>query len=99
MAWHEVQRAPDSGAVSLTMDGIGLLLVRFDDEWFAVEDTCSHADCSFGSDGEVDGAIVICNCHGSEFDVRTGQALVAPATDPIRTFAVREIQGRLEVEL
>lgn len=99
MAWHEVQRAPDSGAVSLTIEGIGLLLVRFDGEWFAVEDRCSHADCSFGSDGEVDGGTVICNCHGSEFDIRTGEVLVAPATDPIRIFAVREIQGRLEVEL
>ena len=99
MTWHEVDQAPDSAAASQTIDDIGVLLVRFDGEWFAVEDRCSHADCSFGSDGEVDGAIVICNCHGSEFDVRTGQALVAPATDPIRTFVVREIQGRLEVEL
>ncbi len=99
MAWHEVERASDSGAVSLTIDDIGLLLVRLNDDWFAVEDRCSHADCSFSSDGEIDGGTVICNCHGSEFDVRTGEVLVTPAIDTIRTFRVRESHGKLEVEL
>ncbi len=99
MAWHEVERALDSGAVWVTVDDIGLLLVRLNDDWFAVEDRCSHADCSFSSDGEIDGGTVICNCHGSEFDVRTGEVLVAPAIDPIRTFPVRDSHGNLEVEL
>ncbi len=81
------------------MSGIDILVGEADGTWFAVEDRCSHADCSFVADGELDGATLICNCHGSEFDVRSGEVLAAPATAPIRTFPVREIQGRLEVEL
>lgn len=83
----------------MTVDGTDVLLIRLGADWHAVEDRCSHADCSFSSDGEVDGATVICNCHGSEFDVRTGEVLVAPALDPIRTYAVREVQGNLELKL
>ena len=76
-----------------------LLIVNLEERWFAVEDRCSHADCSFTADGEIDGATVICNCHGSEFDLRTGEALFAPAFEPIRTFPVRLRNDQLEVEL
>ena len=99
MAWHSVDLSHDPSSVSIRVAGTDVLMVNTDGGWFAVEDRCSHADCSFTSDGEVDGATVICNCHGSEFDVRTGEALVAPAVDSIRTYPVRMRDGGLEVEL
>lgn len=99
MPWHAV--APSSAPLPtvVRLRGVDILLGAVDGDWFAVEDRCSHADCSFSSDGEVDGSTVICNCHGSEFDVRTGEVLMPPAFDPIRSFPVREKDGRLEVEL
>ena len=42
--------------------------------------------------------MIVCNCHGSEFDLRTGDVLRGPAEYPVRTFAVRVVDDRLEVE-
>lgn len=83
----------------MRLAGTDVLVVNVDGAWFAIENRCSHADCSFDSDGEIDGTAAICNCHGSEFDVRTGEPLAPPAVERIRTFPVRERDGGLEVEL
>lgn len=99
MVWHVVDVSTDSRVATVRIAEVDVLMVGIDGAWFAVEDRCSHADCSFVSDGEVDGATVICNCHGSEFDVRTGEVLMPPANDPIMTFPVRTRRGRIEVEL
>ena len=42
--------------------------------WVAFDDTCTHEECSL-AEGELDGAVIVCPCHGSEFDVRTGDVL------------------------
>ena len=100
MAWRKVAAAdPSASPQPATADGIPLLLVYGEDRWWAFEDRCSHANCSFTSDGEIDGLTAVCNCHGSEFDVRTGVVLCMPASRPIRTIPVREREGLLEVEL
>ena len=99
MAWHAVDVSHDAQSMSVNVAGTAVLIANLEGTWFAVEDRCSHADCSFSADGEVDGAAVICNCHGSEFDVRTGEVLVPPAFEPIRTFPVRATDDRLEIEL
>lgn len=99
MPWHTLDSPFAPSPTAVRVQGVDVLIAELDGDWFAVEDRCSHAGCSFVTDGEVDGATVICNCHGSEFDVRTGEVLVPPALDPIRTFPVRISNGRLEIEL
>jgi nitrite reductase/ring-hydroxylating ferredoxin subunit len=99
--WHPTGLAADPpGPTPRTADvgGSAVVLVPWRGRWFAVEDRCSHAGCRFSEDGEIDGDRVICDCHGSEFDVTTGRPLVGPAVDPIATFRVRVTSGTLEVE-
>lgn len=57
------------------------------DEVFAVDDVCSHSDASL-SEGEVTDFKIECWLHGAEFDLRTGEALTLPATQPIETYPV-----------
>ena len=40
---------------------------------------------------------VICPCHGSEFDVRSGEVLQGPAREPVETYETRIEGGSLEV--
>ncbi len=98
-AWHEIETSHTAGPIAVRIAGTDVLVTNVDGAWFAVEDRCSHADCSFSSDGEVEGSTLVCNCHGSEFDVRTGGVLAPPAADPIRSFRVRETDAGLEIEL
>ncbi len=102
MPWHDTALPADTdrspAVVPVAVGDTSIVLVAWDQRWYAIEDRCSHAGCSFIDDGEIDGYHAICNCHGSEFDVRSGQVLRPPAREPIRTFPVRVNGDRIEVE-
>ena len=57
---------------------------------FAFGDECTHQGCSL-AEGEFDdrAARVECPCHGSVFDVETGEPVEGPAVDPVPVFAAR----------
>ena len=103
MSWHATalaaDAADDAAAVPLRLGGNAVVLVAWRGRWYAIEDRCSHAGCAFSVDGEFDGFHAICDCHGSEFDVRTGRPLRPPATEPIATYRVRMAAGLVEVDL
>jgi nitrite reductase/ring-hydroxylating ferredoxin subunit len=61
---------------------------------FACADRCPHAGAVL-SEGEMEGAVVTCPRHGSQFDVRTGERLRGPADDGIATFPVLEEGGQI----
>lgn len=63
-----------------------------DGRWYAVDDTCTHEDCSL-SDGDLDDHTVECPCHGSRFDLIPGAALNLPAVLAVRVHQV-EVKGR-----
>ena len=87
-----LSEVPDAGALRVELADVDLAVVRFDDEVYAIEDVCSHAEVEL-SDGdvdEVDGAPTIeCALHGSCFDLRTGEPTNLPATEPVPVYPVR----------
>ncbi|HKP09864.1 MAG TPA: cytochrome P450 [Gaiella sp.] len=100
-AWHEVGGSGDEPAGTLRRVEIGetaVCVARTDDGWLAFDDTCTHEECSL-AEGELDGELVICPCHGSEFDVRTGDVVTPPALDPLPIYEAREDGGTLFVRL
>jgi cytochrome P450/nitrite reductase/ring-hydroxylating ferredoxin subunit len=100
-AWHEVGAAGDEPAGTLRRVDVGeraVCLARTDDGWLAFDDTCTHEECSL-AEGELDGEVVICPCHGSEFDIRTGDVVTPPALDPLPIYEAREDAGALYVRL
>ncbi len=86
------------GQVSVFVDDIPALAVRIGDEYFVIEDVCSHDGQPLAAGEIVDGAIS-CPRHGAKFDIKTGAALCMPATQPIRTFKVEIKDGAVWAEL
>lgn len=80
------------------VNGIAIVVCRFRNEYFAIENKCSHALSSF-DEGRMRGYRIICPMHGATFDIRDGSPTGAPATRPIRSFPVRTIDGMIEVDV
>jgi 3-phenylpropionate/trans-cinnamate dioxygenase ferredoxin subunit len=70
--------------------GRAVALVRVGDQFFAVDDVCSHEDFPL-SEGEVlvDECEIECARHGSTFDLRTGEPRSFPATRSVPVYEVR----------
>jgi nitrite reductase/ring-hydroxylating ferredoxin subunit len=69
-----------------------LALFHFSGELCAVADECPHAGATL-SHGPLEGSVLTCPRHGSQFDVRTGARLRGPADEEIATFEVVEEDG------
>ena len=87
-------------AKRVEIDGHTIALVRIDDEVYAIGDRCSHADISL-SEGDVlaEERQIECWKHGSTFSLETGEPQTLPATRPVPVYAVRVVDGEVEIEL
>lgn len=81
------------GEHTVCFDGdTAILVCNVEGELFALEDKCTHQDFELSA-AALDGAEIECVLHGARFDVRTGQALCAPAYTAVAKFPVRVENG------
>lgn len=86
--WEYLAKADEiapGGRKSVVVDELPALLLRIGDQYFCIEDTCTH-DGQAMTDGPVQDHEITCPRHGARFDLRTGKALCMPATEPVKTF-------------
>jgi nitrite reductase/ring-hydroxylating ferredoxin subunit len=76
--------------------GERLAVANVDGTFYAFGDLCPHRQCSLADGSLVDG-VVTCPCHGSQFDVATGERLRGPAVRGVPVFAVHHENGELHV--
>ena len=80
--------APGS-ARRFDVDGHRIAVVRIGDSWYAIGDTCSHADYSL-AEGDLweEERTLECPKHGSTFSLLTGEPQTLPATRPVPAYDV-----------
>lgn len=78
--------------------GVAVLLINDEGEVRAVENRCSHMEAPLDC-GRVRLGWIACPAHGARFDLVTGEALTGPASEPVRVFSVRLIDGMIEVKV
>ena len=83
---------------SVLLGAARIVLCRHDGVVYAIEDRCSHADEPLAC-GRIRNGWIACPAHGARFDLATGEVLGPPATEPIRTYPVRIVEGIVEVAL
>ena len=73
-------------------------VARADDHLYAFDDlcTCAGNPCPL-SGGLLTGTTIMCQCHGSEFDVTTGAVVSGPATQPLNVYDVEVADGSIRI--
>ena len=79
--------------------GIRVAVANADGRYFAIDDTCTHEQCSRAAEGTLEGTVVTCGCHGAQFDVTTGAVLAPPAPEAVKVYPLRVDQGNLVIEV
>jgi nitrite reductase/ring-hydroxylating ferredoxin subunit len=99
--WVRVADAADVSDGEMSAYTVGerqVAVANLGGELRAFDDVCTHQHCSL-AEGDLEDTIVQCPCHGSQFDVVTGEVVEGPATDPIDVFEAREDAGELQVSI
>ena len=95
LALKEVRRGHMRTCV---LAGREIVLCHTKEGIFALDNICTHAHARM-NEGRLRGVRLICPLHGASFDVRDGGVLGAPATVPLPHYAVRVVDGFIEVDL
>lgn len=91
-----VSELPNGERLFIEIEGKAIVIFNIAGQYFAIGDVCSHDDGPVG-DGDLEGFSVVCPRHGGEFDVQTGKAVQMPAVVDIPAYAVRVVEGMIQV--
>jgi 3-phenylpropionate/trans-cinnamate dioxygenase ferredoxin component len=75
-------------------------IARIANRLYAFDDlcTCGRDACPL-SGGLLTGTTIMCQCHGSRFDVATGAVINGPANEPLNVYEVQEVEGNIQVRV
>jgi nitrite reductase/ring-hydroxylating ferredoxin subunit len=93
------QRFDQLETVRAEVNGYAMAIARVGDQYYAVQDHCTHrygplSEGRLCADGEVE-----CPWHRSRFDLKTGQPTHGPAQEPLKTFETRVVDGIVQVRV
>jgi 3-phenylpropionate/trans-cinnamate dioxygenase ferredoxin component len=60
--------------------------------------TCTGESCPL-SGGLLTGTTIMCQCHGSRFDIATGAVINGPATAALNLYEVEEVEGGIRIRV
>lgn len=80
------------------VDGYFIAIFNVNDEFFCIEDVCTH-DGGPVAEGDLDEYAIACPRHGARFDIRTGKVLSFPAVVPVSTFPVKLEADAVHVDI
>jgi apoptosis-inducing factor 3 len=87
---------PDGGMVGGHVGDDAVLIARRGDEFFAIGATCSHYNGPL-AEGLMVGDTVRCPWHHARFSLRTGEAVGAPAFNPMSCWRIERSGGKVFV--
>jgi len=93
---------PNDFAVPYYLDDrkLRVSVARVGDHLYAFDDLCTCADraCPL-SGGLLTGTTIMCQCHGSRFNIVSGAVVNGPATDPLNVYEAREADGDVQIRI
>ena len=99
VVFHRVARSgqvPEGYIRRFYVNDLECAVARLNGTVHATSNYCTHLDCLLSSGKIIDDGIR-CSCHGSVFDLDTGDPIYPPATVPIQVYPVREEDGEVFV--
>lgn len=88
---------PEGQAVAVYPKGIAIMLVKKDNDIYALSNKCAHMACLLTA-GRLSGDIIQCACHDWRYDIRTGESTDAPEIK-VPVYPSKVAGGRILIDI
>ena len=93
----EASEIPPGEMKIVEIDGHEIAIANVNGEFVAFQNECTHRGGPLG-EGILMGEVVECPFHAGQFNVKTGEVVSAPPSEPIATYAVQVEGDEIRVE-
>ena len=83
---------------SFKIKGHEILAANFEGKIFCLDGRCTHAGAPL-SEGTLDGAVLTCPWHYSQFNITTGTVVNGPAYKHLKKYPVEEKENSVFIDL
>lgn len=77
-------------------DVTSVICVKIDDDFYAIEDMCSHDQLPL-EEGVIEGDEIICPFHDARICLKTGEVKAPPAYENVTSFPTRIENGQVQI--
>jgi nitrite reductase/ring-hydroxylating ferredoxin subunit len=88
----------EGSVIKVEADDLVLAVYHVEGNFYVTDDSCTHGPGSL-SEGYLDGFEIECDFHQGCFDIRTGEVTLPPCIDPVKTYKVAIVDGRVTIEV
>ena len=78
--------------------GLEILAVNVGDKIFCLDARCTHAGAPL-AEGTLNGEVLTCPWHYSQFNITSGMVLRGPAQKPLKTYRIEERENLVFIDL
>lgn len=94
----QISELPPGTLKGAEFEGRRILVANIEGTIYAHDGTCTHEEADL-SNGFMLGDRVVCPLHLSQFDLKTGEAVTAPAIEPLKNYKVKIEGSNVFVEI
>lgn len=93
-----VSDVEENEGLQVPIDGRLIAVFNTGGCFYAIDDTCTHAQASL-ADGYIEDGCVECPLHGGRFELTTGHAVSPPVTEDVTTYPVQVHDGNIYIKV
>ena len=83
---------------SFKVKGHEVFAIKIEDKIFCLNARCSHAGAPL-AEGTLNGEVLTCPWHYSQFNISTGKVIRGPASKPLKTYRIEEKENLVFIDL
>ena len=90
---------PEGGLKKAKAGDLPIALYKLGGHIYATSNVCTHEQCILDENHVMHNDIVECTCHGSQFDIKSGDVVLPPAVEKLKTYRTEVIGEDVFVEI
>lgn len=94
----EAAAVTPGNVIRVEADGQSLAVYNVEGTYYVSQDECTHGP-GYMSEGYIIDCEIECPFHQGRFDIASGRATLAPATEPLKVWKVSVVDGKVCIDL